>query len=288
MLKSFSRGTGRWRLVGLLSSVLCLLNPDCTLLLEDNTTVWHKSQTCPGQTSAQRHLTDTKALGFSSNCRSWAGTKGKEPHGTSWQKDRGLIFILWGISEHVVPENLTWLTQGERMNCWTPRGTLRRPSLLWLPYTFRYTFKSQPQRKCCYFHLLGIWFHGHLLFLKIESQTKNKICLKGRIISRNQGLTWDHFEDKTLFGKLWFHSGCNPLTPPSLKIAKKIKRRPSSSHPPDTAALSLRRRAVKGENSKNRLPSPDFKRTLNEPHKLSIHPKCLCPLSGRKWLRPQT
>lgn len=103
-------------------------------------------------------------------------------------------------------------------------------------------------------------------FLKIESQTKNKICLKGRIISQNQGLTWEHFEDKTLFEKLWFHSGCNPWTPPSLKIARK--RSPTSSHPPDTAALSLRRRAVKGENNKNRLPSPDFRRTLNEPHKL--------------------
>lgn len=35
-------------MVGLLRPVLCLLNPECALVLEDNTTVRHKSQNMSG------------------------------------------------------------------------------------------------------------------------------------------------------------------------------------------------------------------------------------------------
>lgn len=96
---------------------------------------------------------------------------------------------------------------------------------LWLPYTFKYTLKSQPQRKCALDSLVRHMVRRPPAFLKIESyrrKKKKKSQGEKKIISKNQGLTWEHFEDKMLLWILWFQSEWNLLKLPSPKIAETV------------------------------------------------------------------
>lgn len=190
---------GRWLLVGLLGHVLCLFNPECEQLF------WRQYDcTTQEPNMSGTDLTDTKALGFSSNCRRRPRTKGKELHGTSWQKERGLIFFLWrdywacGAGELDLPHT-GW------------KNELRINFQLWLLYTFEYTIKSQPQKETAPDSLVRHEVWRLPTFLKNESCTKIA-KKKKKIIFTNQSLTWDYFEIKASKAEFCLQSEWNLLT----------------------------------------------------------------------------
>lgn len=154
--------------MGLLSSGLCLISPVCAPASKDNTTVRHKGQTCPGQISSPRHLTDKKKGGWASPLT--AGdrplTKATELRGTSWQKDSGPILFFKGLLNMWRLRVLTCLIQGERKDCatkpsyagsWTP---VRINFQLWLQ--FKFTFKTGVQRERHWIVMFDIWFNFQL------------------------------------------------------------------------------------------------------------------------------